>query len=84
MPTGFKLLLQFLRVSICCLCGFSSVCFMMRMVEYFLQIAGTQILRGRSCCVKKGVLKISQILQESTTVEVSFLTKLQVRGLQLY
>ena len=32
----------------------------------------------------KGVLKISQILQESTTVEVSFLTKLQVRGLQLY
>ena len=39
---------------------------------------------ARRCSVKKVFLEISQNSQENTCARVSFLTKLQTQGLQLY
>ena len=57
-------------------------------IPNFMNLSKPSALKYRSshwnCLIKKGVLKISQSLQESTYTGVSFIIKLQVSSPQLY
>ena len=52
--------------------------------SHLLRVPLTLEVVVQRCSVKKVFLKISQNSQESTCTRVSFLIKLQARGLQLY